>query len=177
MKGCEVHWHVGPEVIHYPGALRFNFGGRVVLTGNEQRGNLEPNVRLMLEVLERLEHGSEFARAEVLVKTLGKTFEVDVGGVHVPKELNPWLRRDIARAYRHRLDAPLAAGLRHIDGIFEKDHGVIVSEGDGPAAAAHCRFGNRGGGRYILNPIEISGLRDVPVLAELAGQVAAGGTE
>jgi hypothetical protein len=28
------------------------------------------------------------------------------------------------------------------------------------------------GGGFILNPIEVAGLRDVPVLAELAGQVA-----
>src|SRR5271168_245581 len=120
----------------------------------------------MLEVLERLEDGSKLARAEILVKTLCETFKVNVGSIHVPKELNPWLRRDIARAYRHCLDSPLAAGLRDVHRIFEKDHGIILSEGDGSAAASHCRFRNRRWRGHILNPIEIPGLGDVPVLAE-----------
>ena len=66
MKRREVERHVGAEPIHYPGALRFNFTGRVVLARNEQSGNLEPHVGLMLQVLERLQDGSELARAEIL---------------------------------------------------------------------------------------------------------------
>src|SRR5271166_6321432 len=57
-EGSEVQRHVRAEAIHNPGALRFNFGGRVVLAGDEQCGDLEPNVRLVLEVFERLKHGS-----------------------------------------------------------------------------------------------------------------------
>src|SRR4029077_14677549 len=58
MKGREVERHVGPETIHHPGALCFNFGRRVVLSRNEQSGNLKPNIGLMLEVLKRLKYGS-----------------------------------------------------------------------------------------------------------------------
>jgi hypothetical protein len=46
MKGREVERHVGPESIHHPGALRFNFGRRVVLSRDEQRSNLKPNARM-----------------------------------------------------------------------------------------------------------------------------------
>ena len=58
---------------------------------------------VMLQVLERLQDGSELARAEILVKSVGKAFEVNVGCVHVAKEFNPRLRRNIARAYRYGL--------------------------------------------------------------------------
>src|SRR4029077_17094082 len=75
MEGREVQRHVGAEIPH-PSTLRFNFGGRVILPRNEQGCNLEPNLGLMLEVLEDLEYGSEFARAKIFVKTLGKAFEV-----------------------------------------------------------------------------------------------------
>jgi hypothetical protein len=95
----------------------------------------------------------------------------------VPKELDPWFWGDVARAHRHRLDPPLAAGLRHVDRILEKDHGIVVRERNGPAAALHRGFRNRFGRGEILNAIEIAGLRDVPVLAELAGQIAAGSTK
>ena len=95
---------VGRASVNHPSAFCLNFGSGIVFARNEQRGDLEPNVRLMLEVLERLEHGSELARTEILVKTFGEGFEVDVGRVHVPKKLDPRLRRDIACAHCHRLD-------------------------------------------------------------------------
>src|SRR5262252_7730680 len=91
MKGREMQRHVGAEPIHYPRTLRFNFTGRVVLARNEQGGNLEPNTSLMLQVLKRLEDGSELAGAEILVKSVGEAFEVDIGCVHVAKEFNPRL--------------------------------------------------------------------------------------
>src|SRR5215469_15915731 len=59
----EVQRHVGAEAIDNPGTLRFDFGRRVVLTGNEQGGNFEPDVRSVFEVFKRFKHGSEPARA------------------------------------------------------------------------------------------------------------------
>src|SRR5262245_35231305 len=128
----------------------------------------------MLQVLKRLEDGSELARAEILVKSVGKAFEVDIGGVHVAKKFGPWLRRNIACAHCHRLNPPLATGLRHIDRIFKKDHRIIVSESDGSAATSQCRVSNHPRRGHILNAIKIPSFRDVPVLAELASQVASG---
>ena len=72
-----------------------------------------------------LEHWGEFAGAKIFVKTLGKAFEVDIGGMHVTKELDPRLRRNVASAHGHRLDAPLAAGLRYVDCIFGKITGSL----------------------------------------------------
>jgi hypothetical protein len=67
--------------------------------------------------------------------------------------------------------------LRNVDGIFEENHGVVVGKGNRTAAAAHRRIGNGFRRGYILNPIEIAGFGDVPVLAELAGQVTACGAK
>src|SRR5215469_4491544 len=59
----EVQRHVGAKAIVNPGTLRFDFGRRVVLTGNEQGGDFEPDVRFVLEVFKRFKHGPEPARA------------------------------------------------------------------------------------------------------------------
>src|SRR6516165_8927948 len=75
------------------------------------------------------------------------------------------------------LQSTLAARLRHVDRIFKKNYGVVVSKGNRTAAAAHRRIGNGFRGSHILNPVEIASFRDVPVLAELAGQVAPGGAK
>src|SRR5262249_38066154 len=112
------------------------------LAGYKQGVDLEPDSGLVLEVLKRLKNGRELARTESLVETLCEAFEVDVGGIHVPKEFGPRLRRDVACAHRHRLDPPLTAGLRHVNCIFQKDHRVVVSKCNGPATASHRRFCN-----------------------------------
>src|SRR6516225_8144820 len=164
MKGREMQRHVGAEPIHYPGALRFNFTGRVVLARNEQSGDLEPHVGLTLQVLKRLEDGSELAGAEILVKSVGEAFEVDIGGIHVPKKFGPWFGRNITRADSYCLDTPPTTGLRHIDRIFKKDHRVVVSKSDRSAATSHRGLCNHLGRGHILNAIKIPSLRDVPVL-------------
>src|SRR5215471_3302617 len=83
----------------------FNFGRRIILPRDKKRGDLKPNVRLMLEILKRLKYGSESARAEGLVEVLRKSLEVDIGGVHVPEEFDPRRRRYITGAYGNGLDA------------------------------------------------------------------------
>ena len=83
----------------------------------------------------------------------------------------------ISRAYGNGLNSPLATSLCHIDCIFEKNHGIVVGKGDRPASASHCRFCDLLWRGRILNTIKIPGFGDVPVLAEFAGQVAAGCAE
>ena len=46
------------------------------------------------------------------------------------------------------------AGLRHVNGIFQKDHGVVVCECHGLATALHRRFCDRLGRRNILDPVK-----------------------
>src|SRR6516165_5571442 len=120
----------------------------------------------MLQVLKRLEDGSELAGAEILVKSVGEAFEIDVGCVHVPKKFGPWFGRNITRADSYRPNPPLAAGLRYIDRIFKKDHRVVVSKSDRSAATSQCRVSNHLRRGQILNAIKIPSFRDVPVLAE-----------
>src|SRR5262249_48405513 len=103
--------------------------------------------------------------------------EIDVGGIHVPEELDPGLGRDVAGAHCDSFDASLAAGLRDVDRIFEKDHRIVVSEGDGPRAARDGCLRDCLGRSFVLQPVAVARFRDVPVLAELADEVAPGGTE
>src|SRR5262249_25410516 len=126
----------------------------------------------VLEILQRFEHSGELAGAEILIEPLAKTLEINVGGIHVPEKFCARLRRDIAGAHGDGPQSTLAARLCHVDRIFEKNHGVVVSKGNRTAAAAHSRIGNGLRGSHILNPVEIASFGDVPVLAELAGQVA-----
>ena len=58
-----------------------------------------------------------------------------------------------------------------------KDHRVIIGIGDAAAAQLLGRAGDGLGTGGIGQGVDLAGLADIPVLAELAGQVAAGGAE
>jgi hypothetical protein len=60
-----------------------------------------------------------------------------------------------------------------IDGISHKDDRVIVGEGNAAAVQLYCHAGNRFRAGRVRNCVDFAGFADVPVLAELAGQVAA----
>ena len=167
----------GPRFSTQPVAQRRDLRGRVVLARDEQGRDLEPDVRLVLEVDQRVEHRLEPGRAEPLVEALGERLQVDVGRVHVREELAPRLLADVAGGDGDVLDAPLAAGLGDVDRVLEEDHRVVVGVGHRAAAGPHRRLGDLLGRGLGLEAVESARLRDVPVLAELAGQVAAGRAE
>jgi hypothetical protein len=48
VKGREVERHVSPKSINDPGTLCLNLSRRIVLTRNDQRSDLKPNIGLML---------------------------------------------------------------------------------------------------------------------------------
>ncbi len=115
--------------------------------------------------------------AHPAVEVLGEALEVDVRGVHVPVELGARLRVDVAGSHRDRMDAPGAARVRGVDGVLGEDHRIVVGEGDARAAEplGRLRDGGRRGG--VGQGVDVTRLGDVPVLAELAGEVAACGAE
>ena len=59
VEGREVQGDVGSQVLAHPRRQLVELGIAVVAPRDEQRGDLEPDVRLVAEVLERLQHGSE----------------------------------------------------------------------------------------------------------------------
>ena len=177
MEGREVERHVGPEMLHEPGAERLDLGRRVVLPRNEERRDFEPDVGLVLEIDQRVEHGLERARAELLVEALGERLEVDVGGVHVAVELGARLGAHVAGRDGDVREPARAAGVGHVDRVFQEDDRVVVGVGDRAAAAPLGRERDPLGRGPLLQTVERAGLGDVPVLAELAGQIAARGAE
>ncbi len=74
-------------------------------------------------------------------------------------------------------DALFAAGERGVDGVFGEDHRVVVGVGDGIGTIAPSRVGDHPRAGGVHQAVHVLRLGDVPVLAELAGQVAAGGAE
>src|SRR5437899_12222289 len=56
VEGGEMHRHVGAERCRYPAAQSVDLPLGIVLAGNQQGGDLQPDAGLSLEVDERVEH-------------------------------------------------------------------------------------------------------------------------
>ena len=172
-----MHRHVGSELLHDPLTLRPDLRVRVVATRDEQRGDLEPDVGLALEIHEGVEHRLQVRAGELYVELFGEPLQIDVGRIHLRVELAPRLRVHVARGHRHGLDSPFATGVGDVHRVLREDDRVVVGERDAAAAVIDCRLRDRFRRRLVGQPIHVLGLRDVPVLAELAREVAARGAE
>ena len=169
--------HLRPEPLGHPAGQPLHLVVGVVPPGDEQGGQLGPDAGLLDQVLQRLQHRRQVGEAELLVEAVGEGLEVDVGRVHAGEQLATRLGADVAVGHRHRLEASGPAGLGHVDGILGEDHRVVVGEGHAAAAPGQRLLGDAVAGGLVAEPILLGGLGDVPVLAEAAAQVAAGGAE
>ena len=131
----------------------------------------------MVDVGEDVEHRLQVADAELVVELVGEGLEVDVGGIHDGEEFARRLAVDVAGGDGDVADALLAAGERGVDGVFGEDDRVVVGVGDGVGAVALGGGGDHLRAGFVHQAIHVLRLGDVPVLAELAGEVAAGGAE
>ena len=174
VKRGEVPRDVRPEISCEPFRRTMQFRVAIVFAGNEQRGNLEPYVRLAPQVDERLEHGLELREAEPVIELLSETLEVHVGGVHVSVEFGPRIRSEVARGHGNSRDAELAACIGGVDGVFGEDDGVVVGERDRPAPQAQRGPGDLFRRSSVRQAVPLARLADVPVLAKTTAEIAPG---
>src|SRR6185503_222462 len=97
--------------------------------------------------------------------------------VHLRVKLAARRGVDVARGDRDGLHAAAAAGVRDVHRVLGEDHRVVVGERDAPAAARNRRLRDRVRRGFVGEPVHVARLGDVPVLAELAGEIAARGAE
>jgi len=145
--------------------------------GDQQGGDLQPDRRLVPQVGERVEDRLQMGTGQFDVEVVGESLEVDVRGVHVGVEVASWPVVHVPGGDRDRPHPAGVAGLGHVDRVFGEDHRVVVGERHTAAAEVGGCLGDRLGRGFGLQSLHVAGLADVPVLAELAGQVAADGAE
>src|ERR1019366_8380260 len=114
----------------------------------------------------------ELAVHDLFVILLGEALEVDLDGVHAGAQLFQRLFLDIAAADDYALHSRGAAGRRGIQDVFAEDHRFAVGIGDGgtliPAGQARQVLGRNEAAVHLFR----TRLREVPVLAHFAIDVA-----
>ena len=149
----------------------------IVLARNDERRDLGPDIRFVNEIFERIEDGLERARAKLGVEALGEAFKIDIRCVHGPEQALARLGANEARGDGDVLHASRAAGGRGVEGVFHEDDRIVVGVGDAGAAEPFGRARDRFRRRMRAEARHFAALRDVPVLAKRAREVAARGPE
>jgi hypothetical protein len=173
MECAEMNGNFRAEIVDNPFGHCVELIVRIVFSGDEKRRDFEPDIGLVLEIDERFENVVQFPDTKLLVKTIGERFEIDIGGIHVPEKLATWFLANIPGRYGHRLYPCGFARLRDIDGVFEKYHRIVIRERDAPASQRPGRPGDLIRGRFIGKRVYFPRLADIPVLTELAREIAA----
>ena len=177
MKGGEVQWHVGTEFAACPIHQGLDFRIAVVQCRDQQRGDLEPGMSLAFQVDQGVEYGLQPTGAVFDIEVVGKTLQIHIRGVHAGVELDHRFPVEIAGGHRDGLYAEPAAGGGGVERVFGEDDRVVVGESDALAAQVFGDLGDLFRAGRFHQPVHVLRFRDIPVLAELAGQVAAGGAE
>jgi len=177
MEGGEMERDIGSEVFSDPFGHLMEFFVGIVFGGDDQVGYFKPDIGFVLQVFQGVEDLVELGATDAGVEVFGEAFEIDVGGVHVLVEFLAGFGADVSGGDGDGVDVQVAASFGDIDGVFEKDGRIVIGKG---YAGALVIFGDssdffRGGG--VSEGVDLAGLGDVPVLAEFAGEVAAGGSE
>ncbi len=102
MKRGEMYGNVGPELANHPLGQAIQLVVRIVLARDEKCRQLEPDIGLVSDVLDRFEDRLQLPCADIFVESLGEAFEVDIRRVQMSEQLRPWRRRDVAGRHRHR---------------------------------------------------------------------------
>jgi hypothetical protein len=145
--------------------------------GNEQRRDLEPDVGVVPQVLERLQYRLQVYRTGVGIETFGEALEIDVRCVHVRVELRPRLPADVSGGDGDGLIPRSRQAQETSIAHSRKTTGSLQVK----ATLAHpsaCAASAIASGDAASASVSVSrDFRNVPVLAEAAGEIAAGGAE
>ena len=147
--------------------------GRVVEAGDQEVGDLKPNIGFAAQPAQHVEHRGEVRERDLAVEVFGEPLEVDVGGVDVLVDIEEGLAGDVSVGDHDGVESGAVGGLGDVDDELRPDGGLVVSKGDGGRAALDGKIDDllrRHVGGALLHG---AGFADVEVLAELATEVAA----
>ena len=169
--------NIGPQFLNDPSAHTLQFVVGVILPGNDEIGNLHPDIRLTDQPAQRVTDRLDMSGRQFPVELLGKRLQVNVGRIHLLIEAFASLRRNVPRSDRDGPDSRCAAHPSRINGVLGPYNRVVVGESDAPAPVFFRRQRNYFRKSCLAERFHLPGLGNRPVLAELAAQIAAGRPE
>ena len=173
MELREVQRHVHPQIRLDPACQAAKLLVAVVERGQDQVDDLRPFAHLA-QRHKCLQHRLQLAFDHVAVVGLGEGLQVDLDGVHLPVgSLQSLLPNEAVRDYKAP-NAGLVARVGRVHQEFAEDHWLAVGEGNRRAVVLLGKFNDAPRRKVLSGNLFGTRLRNLPVLAEFAIEVAAG---
>src|SRR5262249_7800115 len=174
MKRGEMPRHIRSKIFCEPFGCAMQVLVCVVLTWNEQRGDLKPDIRFVPEISQCVQHRLKLRKAKPMIKRIGERLQIYVRRVHVSVKLRPRIVGDVAGGDRNRFDPAFATRLRNTDRVLGEKHRIMVSECTRPAAESLRRERDLLSRCSVCELVPFARFRDVPVLTKPAPEIASG---
>ena len=140
---------------------------------HDQPGDFDPDP-FIAHHLQGAQHGLQGRLGNLFVEVVAEALQIDIGRVGDLAEIAQRGFFDIPGGDQHIADSPFAGQGRGVARVLVKDDGVGVGVGDRRDLALGRRVDEPGGRQIVVLQVLGPGLRDLPVLAVQAAQVAAG---
>ena len=92
----------------------------IVMAGDDKRGDLDPDAELLIES-DRIKHRLKSGAADILVKIVRKSFEIDIRSMEIRANHIERLRRDVSIRNEHILEPCIDCQASRVVGKFEVD--------------------------------------------------------
>lgn len=176
--GGEVDRRVASQRIGDPVQQFDDRSGGIVAVGDQQVGDFQVSAEVVLEGAATGQYGRQAGAAEIGIEGFGKGLDVDVGRVDPGKEFGAGLGVDVAIGDQDGFQSGCPGQFGDVEHVLEKDRGLVVGEGDGPAGVALRQRDDLLRRNKRKRALELPAVaRQFVVLAEAAGEVAAVGSD
>ena len=166
--------HIDTQIRLDPLSQAAEFRIAVVESGHHEVNNLCPLTHLF-QSDQRIQHRLQLSRDHFAVVRLRECFQIDLDRVHLSVCGLQRFLLHVAIRNHHAAEAGLVSGIGYIHQEFTEDHRLAVGVGNGWTAVLFRQFDNPLRGNVVGGDLLGTRLGDVPVLAEFAVDVAAGG--
>ena len=175
MERGEVQRHIVAQVLQHPAAQLLELRVAIVQRRNDQVGDLEPHVGFVPQPPQRIEHRLQMRERDLAVERFGERLQIDVGGINVAVDVEECLARDVAVRHHHGVQAGVVRLARDVDDVLAPDGRLVVGERQMRRVMLQRDVHHMLRAQAQRVDLIGLGLGDVPVLAEEAAHVAAGG--
>src|SRR4029077_4027584 len=144
----------------------------VVLAGNEQSGDLKPDICFLPKILQRIQYRLKLRKAEPMIKRVSERLEIDIRCIHAPVKFRTRVGGDVAGCDRDSFDSAFTPSISDVDRVLGENHRVFISERYRSAPKAFRGESDLMGRRGIRQLVPFARFGDVPVLAKPAAEIA-----
>jgi hypothetical protein len=141
MKRREMRWDVRATGVKQLAAQHFYFFWITIFTQNQKRRQFHPARCFLHHIGYCFQNRLNLGSGKLFIKALGKSLEINIWSIHRAKKLFARRITNIACGNRNILDVLRTTSGGKVEGLCQKNNGIIIGIGDRPTAILSGNIG------------------------------------